>query len=170
MTIAMTAPGTVIYPGKEGTLSTGSKFSMGAPSAVAPRPILTDATKRAPVPSHMGPSIISSDTRITGSIVSRGYLVINGEIDGDVCAQALTIGETGAVTGEVSAESVEVHGTIEGHVCGNNVKLGTGAKGRVDVSYAVLVIDGGAIVEGAFKHAPDLPVEQAGKRPGATTH
>ena len=66
--------------------------------------------------ARAGPSIISADVKIIGHVSSQGELDINGTIEGDVRATALTIGETGAVKGEVIAESVVVRGTIEGRI------------------------------------------------------
>ena len=66
--------------------------------APAPKPVLSDAPKRAPA-ARSGPSIISADVKMTGTIVSQGEIDINGQIEGDVRASALTVGETGAVKG-----------------------------------------------------------------------
>ena len=79
----------------------------------------------------------------------------NGQIEGDVRASALTVGETGAVKGEVIAESVVVRGTVEGRIRGRKVQLCTGAKVRGDIFHASLAIEPNAIFEGAVKHAQD---------------
>ena len=92
---------------------------------------------------------------MTGTIVSQGEIDINGQIEGDVRASALTVGETGAVKGEVIAESVVVRGTVEGRIRGRKVQLCTGAKVRGDIFHASLAIEPNAIFEGAVKHAQD---------------
>lgn len=123
--------------------------------ALAPKPILSDAPKRAPAAARSGPSIISADVKMTGTIVSLGEIDINGQIEGDVRASALTVGETGAVKGEVVAESVVIRGTVEGRIRGRKVQLCTGAKVRGDIFHASLAIEPNAIFEGAVKHAQD---------------
>ncbi len=120
-----------------------------------PKPIVNDAPKRAPVAARSGPSIISADVKMTGTIVSMGEIDINGQIEGDVRASALTVGETGAVKGEVVAESVVIRGTVEGRIRGRKVQLCTGAKVRGDIFHASLAIEPNAIFEGAVKHAQD---------------
>ncbi len=125
------------------------------PPVPAPKPILSDAPKRAPAMARSGPSIISADVKMTGHIVSQGEIDINGQIEGDVRASALTVGETGAVKGEVIAESVVVRGTVEGRIRGRKVQLCTGAKVRGDIFHASLAIEPNAIFEGAVKHAQD---------------
>jgi cytoskeletal protein CcmA (bactofilin family) len=137
------------------------------PPQMAPKPITTDmalAPKRAPV-ARSGPSIISADVKITGKIVSQGELDINGQIEGDVRASALTVGETGAVNGEVVAESVVIRGTVEGRIRARKVQLCTGAKVRGDIFHASLAIEPNAIFEGAVKHAQDPMAEQPAAPP-----
>jgi cytoskeletal protein CcmA (bactofilin family) len=132
------------------------------PPQLAPKPMTTDmalAPKRAPV-ARSGPSIISADVKITGKIVSQGELDINGQIEGDVRASALTVGETGAVKGEVVAESVVIRGTVEGRIRARKVQLCTGAKVRGDIFHASLAIEPNAIFEGAVKHAQDPMADQ----------
>jgi cytoskeletal protein CcmA (bactofilin family) len=132
------------------------------PPPLAPRPLLQDAPKRQGMASRAGPSIISADVKIVGAISSQGELEIFGQIEGDVRASALTVGETGAVRGEVIAESVVVRGTIEGRIRGRKVQLCTGAKVRGDIFHASLAIEPNAIFEGAVKHAQDPMAEQPG--------
>ena len=136
---------------------------------VAPKAALPDlaAPKRAPA-ARSGPSIISADVKMTGKIVSQGELDINGQIEGDVRASALTVGETGAIKGEVIAESVVVRGTVEGRIRARKVQLCTGAKVRGDIFHASLAIEPNAIFEGAVKHAQDPMAEQPAS-PGAPT-
>lgn len=140
---------------------TKGKSPEPTPAPQAPKPIVTDPTvKRAPVAARSGPSIISADVKMTGTIVSTGEIDINGQIEGDVRASALTVGETGAVKGEVIAESVVVRGTVEGRIRGRKVQLCTGAKVRGDIFHASLAIEPNAIFEGAVKHAQDPMAEQ----------
>jgi cytoskeletal protein CcmA (bactofilin family) len=133
---------------------------------LAAKPLLAESAtpKRAPA-ARSGPSIISADVKMTGTIVSLGELDINGQIEGDVRASALTVGETGAVKGEVVAESVVVRGTVEGRIRGRKVQLCTGAKVRGDIFHASLAIEPNAIFEGAVKHAQDPMAEQPGVPP-----
>jgi cytoskeletal protein CcmA (bactofilin family) len=140
---------------------TKGKSPEPTPAPQAPKPILPDPTvKRAPIAARSGPSIISADVKMTGTIVSTGEIDINGQIEGDVRASALTVGETGAVKGEVVAESVVVRGTVEGRIRGRKVQLCTGAKVRGDIFHASLAIEPNAIFEGAVKHAQDPMAEQ----------
>ncbi len=125
------------------------------PPQPAPKPLLAETAPKRGAMARSGPSIISADVKMTGHIVSQGEIDINGVIEGDVRASALTVGETGAVKGEVIAESVVVRGTVEGRIRGRKVQLCTGAKVRGDIFHASLAIEPNAIFEGAVKHAQD---------------
>ena len=129
-----------------------------APPPVAPKPILAQESpaRRAPtVASRSGPSIISADMKIVGGVASQGEIEIFGQVEGDVRASSVTIGENGAVKGKVVAESVVVRGTIEGRIHGRKVQLCTGAKVHGDIFHASLAIEPNALFEGAVKHAQD---------------
>jgi cytoskeletal protein CcmA (bactofilin family) len=51
-------------------------------------------------------SILSSDLRIVGEIISTGTIEVLGDIEGSVSAHGLIIGGEGRVAGQVSAETV----------------------------------------------------------------
>ena len=146
---------------------TKGKTPEAPPPPPAPKPIIPEvaAPKRGGIVSRSGPSIFSADVKIVGHVSSQGELDINGTIEGDVRATALTIGETGAVKGEVIAESVLVRGSIEGRIRGRKVQLCTGAKVRGDIYHASLAIEPNAIFEGAVKHAQDPMAEGVGAPP-----
>jgi Polymer-forming cytoskeletal len=62
-------------------------------------------------------SIIGNDLRIIGQglkIISRGVLQIDGEIEGDVQAAEVIVGELGKVSGLVAGQQVQVNGRVSG--------------------------------------------------------
>jgi cytoskeletal protein CcmA (bactofilin family) len=132
-----------------------------APPPVAPKPIPQEAPARRAVPTatRSGPSIISADMKIIGGVSSQGEVEIFGQVEGDVRASSVTIGENGAVKGKVVAESVVVRGTVEGRIHGRKVQLCTGAKVQGDIFHASLAIEPNALFEGAVKHAQDPMAE-----------
>lgn len=143
----------------ENNNSAGVKPTTSATNAPEP-------TKRAPTsPNRAAPSIISADVKMKGSIVSQGEVQVDGNIEGDIRASSLTIGNTGAVSGEVIAETVIVRGSVKGQVRGKKVQLCTGAKVEGDITHASLSIEPNAIFEGQVRHSQD-PLNDAA-RPAA---
>ena len=125
-----------------------------AKSAAAPASAI-DAAKRPPAANRAGPSLISADVKMKGSVVSQGEVQVDGSIEGDIRASSLTIGTTGAVNGEVVAETVIVRGSVKGTVRGKKVQLCTGAKVEGDITHASLSIEPNAIFEGQVRHSQD---------------
>ncbi len=112
-------------------------------------------------PAARAASIICSDMKINGSIVSQGALQIDGIVDGDVSATDITIGASGQITGEVKAEVVKVKGRIKGSIRARKVELETGAHVKGDIVHASLQIQSNAVFEGQVKHAED-PLRETG--------
>ena len=109
-------------------------------------------------------SIICADMKINGSVLSEGALQVDGQVEGDVSAQDITIGASGMITGEVKAEVVTVKGTIKGSIRGRKVELESGAKVEGDIVHTSLSIQANAVFEGQVKHADD-PLRDAGPQP-----
>ncbi len=95
-------------------------------------------------------SVLASDLRITGEIVSSGTLEVLGEIDGTLSAKGVIIGAEGRVTGTVTADSIEVKGRLDGKVEAKEFTLRAAAQVAADVSYTHLIIESGATIEGRF--------------------
>lgn len=93
-------------------------------------------------------SLVAEGVTIRGDFATSGDLHLDGAVEGDITVGRLTIGETGAVTGTIQAESVEVRGRISGTVSARQVRLCATAHVAGDISHAELAIDAGAHFEG----------------------
>lgn len=113
------------------------------PTSAPPRPTLG--------PGNGNRSILSADLKITGDISSSGHVEILGEVDGTISAHGLVIGGEGRITGEVSADTVEVKGRLEGRVASQTCTLRATARVAADITYSTVVIESGAQIEGRFK-------------------
>lgn len=95
-------------------------------------------------------SVLGSDLKITGEISSTGALEVMGEVDGNITADALAVGQHGRISGSVSAKSVEVHGRLDGKVDSQHFIMRATAQVTADITYDTLVIESGATIEGRF--------------------
>lgn len=111
-----------------------------------------------------GPSIISPDLTVQGSLVSLGDLHIEGSVDGDVKALNLMIGEHAMINGEVSAEDLTIRGRVQGSVRANKVKLAETAHIEGDIIHQSLAVEAGAHFEGQVRHSQDPLSEPRLKR------
>jgi cytoskeletal protein CcmA (bactofilin family) len=114
-----------------------------APAAAAPvRPERS-------IPSGKA-SVLGADLKITGEITSAGNIEVLGDVDGTITAHGLLVGVEGKVTGIVTAETVEVKGRLDGKVSSKTFSLRSTAAVAADVTYAAIVIESGATIEGRF--------------------
>ena len=114
----------------------------------------TNAPKRSAMKSK-ALSILSNDLTIKGSIVSEGEVQLDGNVEGDVRAGSLTIGEDATVDGEVISENVVIRGKVKGSVRARQVQLAATARVEGDVIHASLAIESGAYFDGHCKRASD---------------
>ena len=103
-------------------------------------------------------SFVAEGVRIRGDIASAGDVHLDGAIEGDLAVNHLTIGENGALTGTIQAESVEIHGRVRGTISARQVRLCATAHVDADITHAELAIEPGAHFEGrSLVLAPATP-------------
>ncbi|MDP3194596.1 polymer-forming cytoskeletal protein [Tabrizicola sp.] len=116
----------------------------------------SDPTSAPPVPRPSAPgtnsarSVLGADLRITGEITSSGSVEILGEIEGNITANGLIIGQEGRVKGSITAHTVEVKGKFDGKVSCESFTLRASSEVKADVNATALVIESGARIEGRF--------------------
>jgi cytoskeletal protein CcmA (bactofilin family) len=101
------------------------------------------------------PSIIGSDMSITGNLESAGEIQIDGEVQGDVNAGRIVIGEQANVTGSLIANEVVVRGNVQGSIRGNSVTFQAASRIEGDVFHKTLAIEQGAYFEGKSRRSDD---------------
>lgn len=107
--------------------------------------------KRGEAAKKYMPSIISPDFRAVGDITADGDIQLLGRIEGNVRCRTLTIGDTGEVQGEISAERVRVLGKVVGPIKARAVELTRTGHVTGDIRHETLTIDTGAYLDGHCK-------------------
>jgi len=108
-------------------------------------------------------SVLSSDLLITGNLKTTGDIQIEGQVDGDIRAHLLTVGEGATVKGEVVADDVVVNGRIVGRVRGLKVRLTSTARVEGDIIHKTIAIESGAHFEGSVQRQDDPLSTNGGK-------
>jgi|SaaInl4_135m_RNA_FD_contig_31_1545523_length_693_multi_5_in_0_out_0_2 cytoskeletal protein CcmA (bactofilin family) len=106
------------------------------------------------------PSIISADLKVEGNIICDGDIQVDGRVEGDVRSRNLTIGEHGAVVGEVAADKVQISGTVEGRISAKTVNLAKSARIIGDIAHDSLSMEAGAYLEGRVSRLDGTPVSK----------
>lgn len=118
---------------------------------------------KAPAKQSSGvPSLISGDVVIRGAIEAEGEVQFDGQLEGDITATGLVIGEGATVKGEVVADKVKVSGTVEGAIRGERVELAATSVVKGDILHKSLSIEAGARFDGQCRYS-DNPKSETGK-------
>ena len=109
-----------------------------------------------PAPSGSGndaATVIGAGLTITGNLESKGEVQVEGEVQGDVHAKHIVIGERARITGALIAEEIVVRGNVQGSIRGNAVTFHSSSRVEGDVFHKSLVIEQGAFFEGKSRRS-----------------
>lgn len=113
-------------------------------------------------------SVIAPDLEIAGDLDAEGTIQINGSVKGDISCQTLVIGETGAVDGNIKADSLRISGNVRGQVRSREVIINKTARMIGDVYHESLTVEQGALLEGHCARLESQPTEDKKREAGAT--
>jgi len=105
--------------------------------------------------AQSAPSVIGIDLLITGNLVSKGQIQIDGEVQGDIHSTHVIVGERARITGGIVADEVVIRGHVMGSVRGKRVLLQTSSHVEGDVYHQTLAIEQGAFFEGKSRRTSD---------------
>ena len=89
-------------------------------------------------------SLVAEGVRLKGDLATEGDLHLDGSLEGDLRVGHLTLGESGAVSGTIQADSVEIRGRVTGAITARQVRLWATARVDGDISHAELAVEAGA--------------------------
>lgn len=99
--------------------------------------------------THME-TILGPESRFQGNIRSKGFVRIDGSVEGGVSAEGVILGEKGHITGDVLAKVVFISGKVTGNVtAAHSLELQPKGQIRGDIKTAQLSIADGALFEGS---------------------
>jgi cytoskeletal protein CcmA (bactofilin family) len=137
------------------------------PEVKKPQAVVQPVTTTAPAASG-GVSVISKALKITGQLESTEDIRIDGEVNGDVRAVSVTVGNNAKVKGNVYGDTVELAGTVEGKIEAKKVVLNGTARMTGDVVHQDIRIESGAFIDGHLK--PDFGKDTKSKSTNGAGH
>jgi cytoskeletal protein CcmA (bactofilin family) len=117
------------------------------------KPVVDARVQKAASPSV--PSIISAGLSLKGDITCDGDIQLDGRVEGVIRTKSLTIGGTGEVRGEISAERVRVLGKVFGPIRAKAIDLGRTAQVVGDIRYETLTVEQEAQVDGHIQRVEE---------------
>lgn len=119
-----------------------------APVHAAPTAPVMDHSV-APAALAGSPAHLDRGTKVNGKLRFEGPARIDGYIEGEIKGKDITIGESGVVTAQITAESVVVCGKVDGEIIASKrIEIRPTAKVAGNVTTPMLVIQEGAHFEG----------------------
>ncbi|MDB6177515.1 polymer-forming cytoskeletal protein [Paracoccus sp. Z330] len=109
------------------------------------------------------PSVLSADLKVSGNISTDGDIQIEGNVEGDIRAHQLVIGESATIKGEIVGDDVVVNGRVIGRVRGLKVRLTATARVEGDIIHKTIAIESGAHFEGSVQRQDD-PLASGGTK------
>ena len=126
------------------------------------------------LPADLG-AYLGAGTKINGKLHFEGQATIEGEVEGEIVAQAhIVVGQQATIKGKMSAQSILVQGKVMADVVAEK-KLEIQPPGSVlgDVTTQSLVIGDGAILEGHISMRKNegraIPLRQEQKKEGGAS-
>lgn len=110
------------------------------------------------------PSIIAADLKVIGNIVCSGSIEIEGNIEGNVTCENITIRRTGSVTGDIRANRVHIDGEVNGLVEADHVTISETGRVTGMIIYESLSIQDGAYIDGQCKSVEHLQQQHSIKK------
>jgi cytoskeletal protein CcmA (bactofilin family) len=93
-------------------------------------------------------AVIDASVNILGCLQTDGEVQVDGQINGDVRCGHLTVGKTGAITGDISADEIVIRGKVKGVIRAGRVIIQDGAHLEGDIWHDKLTIEEGAYFKG----------------------
>ena len=107
-------------------------------------------------------SILSAETTLVGELKSKGDIVVQGTIDGNIECRCLTLNGNPEIKGSAHAETAVVSGTFKGDIRAKTVVLTETAKMLGDIFNESLEIHPGADFQGQVKRLQAKIAKPAG--------
>lgn len=120
----------------------------------APRSPMPTAAPRA---SDRNVSMIGPDLTITGNLISKGEVQVDGIVEGDIHGSHVVIGERATIHGSIIADEVVIRGHVIGEVRSKRVMLQSTSQVEGDIFHQSLSIEQGALFEGKSRRTAEDP-------------
>lgn len=114
-------------------------------------------------------TLIGAKTTLTGNVECEGIIRVDGTVNGDMkIAGDIFIGNSGIVTGNISASNIFLSGTVEGNIQANGVlRMLSTAKLYGDIQVHSFVADEGALFQGKCSMVDIQQNDRSNEKTGA---
>ena len=111
------------------------------------------------------PSLLSTDLFIKGNLTTSGDIQIEGEVEGNIKASLLTVGQNAKIRGEINTNELIINGFVAGTIRSKKVTLTSSAQVEGDIIHNTIAIETGAHFEGSIEKT-DNPLSKSDLKNG----
>ena len=104
-------------------------------------------------------------TFIKGNLTTSGDIQIEGEVEGNIKASLLTVGQNAKIKGEINTNELIINGFVSGTIRSKKVTLTSSAKVEGDIIHNTIAIETGAHFEGSIEKT-DNPLSKSDLKNG----
>lgn len=108
--------------------------------------------------SDTASTIINQDTRVEGKLQSKRKIQVDGEVAGEIHCDALDVGSSARVIGDVWTNDAHISGRLEGKLFADTVSLYSTSHVIGDIEHMSLSLEQGAEFEGSSRRRPEKAV------------
>jgi len=119
-----------------------------------------DGQDNEPSVSHLGCALT-----VKGKLDTEGELKVDGNVQGEISADRVVIGEKGAIEGDVIARDVQIGGRLNGRVFALNVTLEASADITGRIFHNTVTVAKGARIDGRMPWRPPSYFETLNQLP-----
>jgi cytoskeletal protein CcmA (bactofilin family) len=110
-----------------------------------------------PTSKLVRPSVLAPDLEVTGDITSKGPLVVQARVVGNIAGEIVTIEQWADVKGDIEAKQTTIEGVVLGEVIAGDVRVAHSGQINGSVHYTKLAVEPGAVIEGHLRKIESTP-------------
>lgn len=104
-------------------------------------------------------SIVSKGLYIKGELHCNGSLDIEGNIEGNINGDVITIREEGEVNGNITSKTLNLKGKFDGKIKSERINIAATADIKGTLEYVSLCVEDGAKLEGELKKLSEVKLD-----------
>lgn len=114
-------------------------------------------------PNQSGCLFVGEGVLIAGKITLPEKIIVDGQVEGEISAREAQVGEAGKITGKLSVAVADVRGELVDTISvSETLILRSTAKVRGSITYNVLQIEQGAVIEGSLNRISEAASNRSG--------
>jgi cytoskeletal protein CcmA (bactofilin family) len=97
--------------------------------------------------ANKGKSVLVSDIKITGNIIEKENLIVDGEVNGNISADTVETFSNSNIEGNVTSKNISIGGKLKGDISADKVHINKTADVEGVIKQKILSIEEGSVLK-----------------------